>query len=84
MPRRLSFAIAIWEDDFRATYGYFMPGQEPELDLSNDMTEMQYTAWNGMGRSRPSSVTYHSADHAYGYEVWYAGEDWRHQRAERR
>lgn len=72
--KALELCNAIWEDDFRATYGYFIPGQEPELDLSNDMAEMQYTAWNGMGE--PSgSVTYHSADHAYGYEVWYAGDD---------
>ncbi|CUH75247.1 hypothetical protein [Tropicibacter naphthalenivorans] len=65
---------AIWDDDDIATYGFFIPGQDPELELRNEMTGMLYTKWNGMGEPF-GSVSFNNADWSYTYEVWYAGED---------
>ncbi|MBY6115224.1 hypothetical protein KUW09_12605 [Mameliella alba] len=66
---------AIWQDGMQATYGYFAPGKAPELELSMDMASIYYVPWNGMTRVPNASVTFRSEDGAYGYEVWYEGED---------
>ena len=66
---------AFWLDDDHATYGFFIPGQETEMDITQDMTTMVYQPWNGMGNPPWASVTFRAPNSAYAYTVWYEGDD---------
>ncbi|WP_418593526.1 hypothetical protein [Ponticoccus sp. (in: a-proteobacteria)] len=65
---------AFWLDGDQAQYGFFRPGQPPELAITQDLASLYYTPWNGMGGEPWSSVTFNAPGGDYRYDVWSSGE----------
>ncbi|WP_425071244.1 hypothetical protein [Sagittula sp. S175] len=65
---------ALWLDVDTASYGFFTPGQEPEMEIAQEMTGMLYEPWGGVGTPW-GSVTFNAPDDVHSYTVWYQGND---------
>lgn len=65
---------ALWLDGDTATYAFYTPGSDPEMQIDQPMQSMMYEPWTGMGAEPWASVTFNAPDYIHAYKVWYQGE----------